>query len=70
MGRASFSTETVITPVNPERTFRIADECLIEIRLIENRREASQWIYEYEVNGEVGKIKKFITRLRNIEIWK
>lgn len=59
--------ETVFTKVDPKRTFRIADESLVAIRLIESKKEASRWIYEYEVSGEIGKIKKFIARLKNLE---
>lgn len=59
--------ETVLTKVDPERTFRTADESLVKIRLIESKKEASIWIYEYEVSGEIGKIKKFINRVKKLE---
>lgn len=61
-------SEIVFTSVEPKKIFRIADECLLEIRLIESRRESSAWIYEYEVSGEFGKIEKFLVRIRSIEI--
>ncbi|NLW47434.1 MAG: hypothetical protein GXY86_08875 [Firmicutes bacterium] len=59
--------EAVFTKADPKRTFRTADECLVAIRLIESKKEASTWIYEYEVSGEIGKIKKFIARLKKLE---
>lgn len=68
MRRGAYTTETVISPVDSERAFRIADECLIEIRLVETRREKSIWLHEYEVSGEAGKVSKFVTRLRQVEI--
>lgn len=68
MSKEIIFEETVLTKVNPERTYRTADESLVKIRLIESKKEASDWVYEYEVSGEIGKIKKFITRLKNIEI--
>ncbi|GEM_PF-630819 len=67
MRRGVYTTETVISPVESERAFRIAEECLIEIRFVEMRRENSAWLYEYEVNGEVGKVNKFVARLRQVE---
>ena len=62
-------TETVITSVDPQRALKAADECLIEIRLIESKREALIWIYEYEVKGEIGKIEKFIERIKSLRIF-
>jgi hypothetical protein len=61
-------SETFFTSLIPKRVFRIADECLVEIRVIENRRESSTWIYEYEVSGEFGKVEKFLVRIRNIGV--
>jgi len=68
MRRGVHTTETVISSVDSERAYRIADECLIEIRLVETRREDAAWLHEYEVSGEVGKVSKFINRLRQVEI--
>jgi hypothetical protein len=59
--------ETVVTSLDPERTIRLADECLIEIRLIESRKESAMWMYEYEIKGEAGKVEKFSARLKSIE---
>jgi hypothetical protein len=59
--------ETVFTKVDPKRTFKAADECLVAIRLIESKKEAAAWNYEYEVSGEIGKIDKFIARLKKLE---
>jgi hypothetical protein len=61
-------SETFFSSLVPERVFKVADECLVEIRVIENRKESSEWIYEYEVSGEFGKIEKFMNRIRNIGI--
>jgi hypothetical protein len=61
-------TETVFTSLEPERIFKVADQCLLEIRFIECRKEASNWINEYEVKGEFGKIEKFLIRIRSMEI--
>ncbi|HBE79057.1 MAG TPA: hypothetical protein DDW65_14970 [Firmicutes bacterium] len=61
-------SETIFTPLIPERVFKVADECLLEVRLVETRKELSSWIYEYEVSGEYGKIEKFLVRIHHIEI--
>jgi hypothetical protein len=68
MRRAIIFSEPLFTTVNPERTIRLADECLVEIRVVESRKEAAAWIYEYEVSGEAGKIEKFLKRIKSIEI--
>jgi hypothetical protein len=68
MNKVLIFSETVFTSVAPERIFQIADECLLEIRVIEYRKESSAWIYEYEIKGEFGKIEKFLARIRSIEI--
>ncbi|MGE5605436.1 MAG: hypothetical protein ACM3YE_07070 [Bacteroidota bacterium] len=63
-------TETVITSVEPKRAFKAAEECLIGIRVIESKKEALMWFYEYEVKGEIGKIEKFLARIKSLEILK
>jgi hypothetical protein len=68
MNKEVVFTETIFSTVAPERIYKIADECLLAIRLVETRRECSSWIYEYEVKGESGKIQKFLIRIRSIEI--
>ena len=60
-------TETIITPLDPERTVRLAEECLLEIRLVESRKESSVWLNEYEVKGDAGRIDKFLGRIKKIE---
>jgi hypothetical protein len=67
MGRVLVFTETLVTSVEPERTMRLADECLVEIRLVEERKVSNAWIYEYEVKGEAGKVAKFFSRIKDIE---
>ncbi len=67
MRKAVDFVETVFTALEPERTLRVADESLVEIRLIESRKEGAAWIYEYEVKSEFGKIEKFLRRIRAIE---
>lgn len=61
-------TEALITLVIPEKVLRIADECLVESRLIESRRKSSQWNHEFEIRGEVGKVEKFLKRIRSFEL--
>jgi hypothetical protein len=68
MNKVLVFSETVFTSVEPKKISRIADECLLDIRVIECRKESSAWIYEYEVSGEFGKIEKFLIRIRSIEI--
>lgn len=68
MHRSMVFTETVVTSVAPKRALKAAEECLIEIRVVENRKEAAGWIYEYEVKGEIGKIEKFAVRIKSLEI--
>ncbi len=70
MDKVIIFTETVLTSVEPKKTFKAAEECLVEIRMVENRKEASSWVYEYEVNGEIGKIEKFLGRIKSLEILK
>lgn len=67
MRKDIITTETLITLINPKKVFRLADENLVEIRLIENRQEASVWIHEFEIRGEVGKVEKFLRRIRSFE---
>ena len=59
-------TKSVATSVDPKRAIRNADECLLEIRLVESSKNGSSWLYEYEVKGEFGKIEKFLERLKRI----
>ncbi|HWR43415.1 hypothetical protein [Sporomusa sp.] len=59
--------ETVITPLEPRRADILGDECLVDVRFVESRSEISGWLYEYEVVGEVGKVERFLNRLRDIE---
>ncbi len=65
--KVAFS-ETVFTTISPEKVFRMADACLLEIRLVESRKEGSSWKYEYEVKGEFGRIEKFLVRIRKFEV--
>ena len=67
MGKVLIYTETVIASVEPERALRLADECLVELRLVEERKVANGWLYEFEVKGEAGKVAKFISLLKDIE---
>ena len=67
MHRSMVFTETVVTSVAPKRALKAAEECLIEIRVVENRKEAAGWIYEYEVKGEIGKIEKFFHRIKGLD---
>ncbi len=60
-------SETVVTSIEPKRVVRQADECLLSIRVVESRKESTNWIHEYEVTGEPGKIEKFLARIRDIE---
>lgn len=62
------STEVIFTSVASKRVLEIAAKCLVELRLIENRRIGSNWLDEYEVSGEVGKVEKFAKMLESIEL--
>ena len=68
MRRDVVFTQTVVTSVEPERAIRVADECLVEIRVVENRKEVSGWVHECEISGEAGKVEKFVKRLKNLEL--
>ncbi len=68
MDRLMVFTETVFTSVEPKRVIKAAEECLIEIRVVESYKEAAMWIYEYEVKGEIGRIEKFAGRIKSLEI--
>jgi hypothetical protein len=67
MGNAFRFTETIITTVESKKVFRLADECLLEIRLVESKKQSSDWIYEYEVKGEAGRIAKLTARIKGLE---
>ena len=67
MNQRMVFSETFFTTVDPKRILRIADECLLEIRLVESRREAAVWIHEFEAQGDSGKIEKFLVRVRKLE---
>jgi hypothetical protein len=60
-------TETIMTAVEPKKVIRWAEECLVEIRLVESIQEAGSWRYEFEVRGESGRIAKLVKRLRKME---
>lgn len=68
MRKNIFLTETLITAVDPEKVARLADESLVDLRLIEERQEASVWFHEYEVRGEAAKVEKFLKRIRSFEL--
>ncbi|MGL5514538.1 MAG: hypothetical protein ACRDBM_15070 [Sporomusa sp.] len=61
------TNEPVITPLEPRRVNVLGDECLVDIRFIESRNQSDDWFYEYEVTGEIGKVARFIERLREVE---
>lgn len=67
MDKSILSTETVLTSLEPRRTLQIADECLLEIRVIESRSESTGWIYEYEIRGESGRFRRFLKRIKVLE---
>jgi hypothetical protein len=60
-------TETIMTTVEPKKVIRWAEECLVEIRLVESIQKAGTWRYEFEVRGESGRITKLVKRLRKME---
>lgn len=68
MRKAIVLTETVVTSVEPKRVIRLADECLLDIRVVESRKDFPVWIHEYEVKGEPAKVEKFLRRLHDIEL--
>ncbi|MGE5580914.1 MAG: hypothetical protein ACM3X9_00055, partial [Bacillota bacterium] len=70
MNKKVVFSETIFTTAVPERIFAIADECLLEIRLVETRKESAGWVYEYEVKGDSGRIEKFLVRLKKLGIVK
>lgn len=67
MGKEFVFTEAILTTIESKRVFRLADECLLEIRLVESKKQSSSWIYEYEVKGEAGRIAKLATRIKKLE---
>ena len=66
MDKSLIFTKSVTTSVDPKRAIRNADECLLEIRLVETFKSGSTWLYEYEIKGEFGKIEKFLERLKSL----
>lgn len=61
------TSEPVITPLVPRRVTVLGDECLVDIRVIESRSQSDNWLYEYEVTGEIAKVARFIERLHEVE---
>ena len=59
-------SKAVTTTVEPQRAIRNAEECLLEIRLVESFKTDATWLYEYEIKGEFGKIDKFLERLKKL----
>ncbi|HBF36450.1 MAG TPA: hypothetical protein DDW50_03930 [Firmicutes bacterium] len=59
-------SKAVTTSVDPQRAIRNAEECLLEVRLVENFKTDTTWLYEYEIKGEFGKIEKFLERLKKL----
>ncbi|HYH04872.1 MAG TPA: hypothetical protein VEC37_17405 [Bacillota bacterium] len=68
MNRKFDYSETIFSTVEQKRVFRLADECLLEIRLVESRKEGAVWRHEYEVKGEFGRIQKLLGRIKHIEV--
>jgi hypothetical protein len=60
-------TETILTTVEPERALKAAEECLLEMRVVESHKQGTGWLYEYEVKGEGGRAEKFRVRLKSLE---
>lgn len=67
MRRVVKTTESVVTLLEPRRAGILGEECLIHVRFVESRSEADGWLYEYEISGEVGKVEKFLVRLKDLE---
>ncbi|WP_371368374.1 hypothetical protein SRRS_19760 [Sporomusa rhizae] len=61
------TTESIVTPLEPRRVEILGDECLIQVRFVESHSHAAGWSYEYELVGEIGKVEKFLVRLKDIE---
>ncbi len=57
------------TTVSAEKVERIADECGVQITLVDTRmRSDRKWINDFEVEGPTGKVDAFIARVRDVEI--
>ncbi len=67
MRKLIHSTETIMTAIEPERLTRLADESMLAVRLIEERKATGKWIFEYEVSGEIGNVEKFLVRMKKME---
>ena len=60
-------TEVVVTSLEPRRINILAEECLVDVRFVESHSEDTGWHYEYEINGEVGKVEKLLLRIKDID---
>lgn len=67
MAKDVVCNETIFSTVEPKRVLRFADECLLDIRLVESRKEGAVWRYEYDVKGQSGRIEKFLKRIKKFE---
>lgn len=57
------------TKLQQAKIERIGDECGIEVVFIESRlRSDRQWVNEFEIRGEAGKVDGFLRRIKELEV--
>ena len=62
-------TAALSTPLSPEKTERLADECGVRLNLVETRMGSGRrWFHDFEVEGHAGKVDSFLLKVRDLEV--
>ena len=57
------------TTLAPEKAARMADECGVQLTLVEIRMgNGRRWFNDFEVEGGAGKVDAFLERVRDLEL--
>ncbi|HWR40222.1 MAG TPA: hypothetical protein VN611_12055 [Patescibacteria group bacterium] len=62
-------TAAISTPLLPEKAARLADECGVQLVLVETRLvERRCWFHDFEVEGHAGKVDAFLAKVKDLEV--
>lgn len=61
--------QALVTTLAQRKVERIADECGVAAVFVESRlRQDRQWLNEFEVHGEAGKVDGLFLRVKELEV--